>query len=77
MIKENIMWYTIRKKQIFKKGEKNVNKELCSQNLCSQKPNISYLVWEEGNATAKDCAADSLGILWILVSAVKATPVKI
>lgn len=37
----------------------------------------STLAWEGGNATAKDCAADSLGILWILVSAVKATPVKI
>lgn len=33
-----------------------------------------YLDWEAGSATAKDCAADSLGILWTLVSAVKATP---
>lgn len=54
---------------------KNVNTELGFQNLYNCKRNTSYLVWEEGNATAKDCAADSLGILWILVSAVKATPV--
>lgn len=33
-----------------------------------------YLDWEAGSATAKDCAADSLGILWTLVSAVRATP---
>lgn len=54
---------------------KNVNSELCFQ-ICNEKACISYLAWEGGNATAKDCAADSLGILWILVSAVKATPVK-
>lgn len=53
-----------------------MNSELCLQNPYNEKY-ISYLAWEEGNATAKDCAADSLGILWILVSAVKATPVKI
>lgn len=53
-----------------------MNSELCLQNPYNEN-HISYLAWEEGNATAKDCAADSLGILWILVSAVKATPVKI
>lgn len=55
---------------------KNVNSEQCLQ-IPDNEKHISYLAWEGGNATAKDCAADSLGILWILVSAVKATPVKI
>lgn len=53
-----------------------MNGELCSQNPYNEE-HVSYLAWEEGKATAKDCAADSLGILWIFVSAVKATPVKI